>query len=76
MVMDLGFCVLDGIIKLKKLSVHGSTVVKKWRYWPRFIQGELIKEHMEKTKWEHQTHFLVIGKETPFTFFAFANRTI
>ena len=45
MVLDSGFCVLKGIVELKKHSVYASTLIKKWKYWPIYIMGELIKEH-------------------------------
>jgi Transposase IS4 len=43
-IVDSGFCVLQAIIELKKLSVYVSALVKKRRYWPKYIMGDEIKE--------------------------------
>ena len=42
-VLDSGFCVLKGLIELRKLGVFAASVVKKRRYWPRYVDGEGIK---------------------------------
>ena len=44
-VMDSGFCVLKAIIELRKAGVFSSALIKKRRYWPRYVKGEEIKEH-------------------------------
>ena len=33
-ILDSGFCVLEGIIELKKLGVYASTLIKKQKYRP------------------------------------------
>ena len=45
--MDSGFCVVEGLLEMKRLGVYGSTIVKKRRYYPRYIDGEEIKEYMD-----------------------------
>jgi hypothetical protein len=45
-ILDSGFCVLKGLIELRKIGVYASAVIKKRRYWPRYINGEYIDNHM------------------------------
>ena len=44
-ILDSGFCVLNGIIKLKKRGKYASALIKKWKYWPKHIKGDYIKAH-------------------------------
>ena len=44
-ILDSSFCVLKGIIKLRKKAVFVSTLIKKQQYWPRYIRGDEIKAH-------------------------------
>lgn len=44
-VLDSGFCVLKGIIELKKRGVYAAALIKKRRYWPKYIKGDEIKQH-------------------------------
>ena len=46
-VLDSGFSVLKGIMELKKCVVYASNLIKKWKYWPKCIKGEAIKQHFE-----------------------------
>ena len=43
-VLDSGFCVLKGLIALKKVGVFAHAVIKKRRYWPKYIPGQAIDE--------------------------------
>ena len=45
-VLDSGFCVLNSIISLKKFGVFASALVKKRRYWPTNVNGDLIKQQL------------------------------
>ena len=45
MVLNSGFCVLNGIVELKMHVAYGSALIRKHKYWPKYIKGELIKEH-------------------------------
>ena len=45
-VLDSGFCVLKGLIALKKMGVFAHAVIKKRRYWPKYIPGDAIDERM------------------------------
>ena len=44
-ILDSGFCVLKGIVELRKKGVFASALIKKRRYWPKYIRGEEVKEH-------------------------------
>ena len=44
-VLDSGFCVLRGIIELKKVGVFASALIKKRRYWPKDVDGEAISAY-------------------------------
>ena len=46
-VLDSGFCVLKGIMELKKHGIYTSTLLKKLKYWPKYIKGKAIKQHFE-----------------------------
>ena len=46
-ILDNRFCVLKGIIELRKKGVFASALIKKQRYWPNYIKGDAIKAHFE-----------------------------
>ena len=46
-VLDGGFCVLKGIVELKKRGVYASALIKKQKYWPKYIKGDAIKQHFD-----------------------------
>ena len=46
-ILDSGFCVLKGIIELRKKGLYASALIKKCRFWPKYIRGEEIKTHFE-----------------------------
>jgi hypothetical protein len=46
-ILDSGFCVLQALVELRKVGVFASAVVKKRRYWPKYIKGEDIIAHMK-----------------------------
>ena len=46
-VLDSGFRVLKGIVELKKRGVYASALIKKRRYWPKYIKGDDIKSHFD-----------------------------
>ena len=46
-ILDSGFCVLKGIVELKKKGVYASALIKKRKYWPKHIRGDDIKKHFE-----------------------------
>jgi hypothetical protein len=49
-ILDSGFCVLSGIVELAKRGLHGGALIKKRRYWPKWILGEAIKAHFAEKK--------------------------
>lgn len=46
-VMDSGFCVLQGLLEMLKKGVFGHAQIKKRRYWPKWIKGDEVNEHFE-----------------------------
>ena len=44
-ILDSGFCVLKGIIELAKRGVYAGAQIKKRRYWPKYVPGDVIAEH-------------------------------
>ena len=45
--LDSGFCVLKGIIKLREVGIFATALTKKRRYWPRYVDGDALKEHFK-----------------------------
>ncbi|KAI2496884.1 Transposase IS4 [Fragilaria crotonensis] len=43
--MDSGFCVIDAILNLASVGIFSSAVIKKRRYWPKYIDGEAIDQY-------------------------------
>ena len=43
--MDSGFCVLQGLVELKKVGVFAHVLIKKQQYWPKHVPGQQIIEH-------------------------------
>jgi hypothetical protein len=46
-VLDSGFCVLQGIVELRKKGVFAAALIKKRRYWPKYIDGDGIRNHFQ-----------------------------
>ena len=46
-ILDSGFCVLKGMIELRKKKVFPSALIKKQQYWPKYIKGDDIKANFE-----------------------------
>lgn len=46
--LDSGLCVLQAIIELKKMGVYASALVKKKRYWPKYVKGDEIAKYFEE----------------------------
>ena len=47
-ILNSGFCVLKGIVELKKRGVYASALIKKRKYWPKYIKGDVIKQHFDE----------------------------
>ena len=46
-IMDSGFCVLQALVKLASFGVYSSAVIKKRRYWPKYIDGDRIDSQFD-----------------------------
>ena len=46
-VLDSGFCVLQAIVKLKKRGLFVAVLIKKCRYWPKYVPGDEIIAHFD-----------------------------
>ena len=44
-ILDSGFCVLRAIIELKKRGVFASALIKKRKYWPKYVDGDAVDAH-------------------------------
>ena len=47
-ILDSGFCVLKGIVELKKRGVYASALIKKRKYWPKYSKGDIIRQHFDE----------------------------
>ena len=47
MILDIGFCVLKGLIELRKVGVLAGDLIKKRRYWTNHIKGDMIDTHVQ-----------------------------
>ena len=43
--LDSGFCVLKAIVELNKKGLFAAALIKKRRYWPKYIPGDEIIQH-------------------------------
>ena len=46
-ILDSGCFVLKGISELRKKGLYASALMKKRRFWSKYIRGEGIKAHFE-----------------------------
>ena len=44
-VLDCGFCVLQAIVELRKKGLFAAALIKKRRYWPKYIPSTNILAH-------------------------------
>ncbi len=44
-VLDSGFCILQGLVELKKWGVFASALIEKRCYRPKYVDGKSIKAH-------------------------------
>ena len=68
--LDSGFCVLQGIVELRKRGVFGAALIKKRRYWPKHIEGDRIKAHFEDKAVGDVDALAGVLDEVPFHVFA------
>ena len=60
---------LKGICDSRKRGVFASAVIKKRRYWPKFIKGDEIKDHFEGQELGHADCLRGVLSDTPFLLF-------
>ena len=48
-ILDSGFCVLQGLIELRKRGVYASAVIKKRRYWPKHVPGKAMDDKLNNS---------------------------
>ena len=41
-VLDSGFCVLQAVVELMKKGLFAAALIKKCRYWPKYVPGDEI----------------------------------
>ena len=51
--LDSGFCVLKSLIELQKKGLYAAALIKKRRYWPKYIPGDEIIEHFKDKEVGH-----------------------
>ena len=44
-VLESGFSVINGITYLEDKGIYASSLIKKQRYWPKEVPGDLIDAH-------------------------------
>eukprot|EP00957_Ditylum_brightwellii_P106682 8138603-Ditylum_brightwellii.AAC.1 len=46
-VVETGFCVLHGIVELKKEGAYAAALIKKCRFCSKYIKKDEVKQHMQ-----------------------------
>ena len=65
-VLESGFCVLQGLIELKKRGSFAHALIKKRRYWPKHIPGDDIIAHFADKEIGDADAISGILEEVPF----------
>ena len=47
MIPDSGFSILQGIIELRNVGVYAGALIKKRRYWPKHVPGNVIDRYFQ-----------------------------
>ena len=47
-VLDSGFCVLKALVELKRRGVFACALIKKRRFWPAGVPGDVFDRHFSK----------------------------
>ena len=47
-ILDLGFCVLQALLELRKIGFFASAMIKKRRYWPKHCPGDKIDKYIKR----------------------------
>ena len=53
-ILDSGFCVLKGLVQLRKKVIFACAIVKKRRYWPSMVSGKEMEDHFGGCRWGRQ----------------------
>ena len=67
-VLDSGFCVLKSLIELQKKGLYAAALIKKRRYWPKYIPGDKIIEHFKDKEVGHVDALKVQWMESLFMY--------
>ena len=46
-VLESGFCVLQALVELEKIGLFAVALIKKHRYWPKYVPGNEIIAHFD-----------------------------
>jgi hypothetical protein len=57
---DSGFCVTQGVLALNKVGVKAQFLIKKRKYWPKFVPGDYIDEYMKDKPLGHSESFVQV----------------
>jgi hypothetical protein len=49
-ILDSGFCVLKGLVELRRLGLYACALIKKRRYWPTHVPGNVINAEMQSAE--------------------------
>ena len=49
-ILDSIFCVLKGLIQLRKKGVFACAFIKKRRYWPSMVPGKEMEDHFREVE--------------------------
>ena len=48
--IDSGFCVLKGLIQLRKKSIFAYASIKNIRYWPSMVLGKYMEDNFREAE--------------------------
>lgn len=68
-VLDSGFCVLQGLLELRKRGVFSSAVIKKRGYLPKLVSGRTMNVRVEMKEVRETDGIQGLLDETPFLLF-------
>ena len=69
-ILDSDFCVLKGIVELKMRGVYASALIKKRKYWPKYIKGDVIRQQFDEKAVSDYNSWMGNMDEVPFYVYA------
>ncbi|KAG7340825.1 transposase IS4 [Nitzschia inconspicua] len=45
-ILNSAYCVLQGLIQLRKIGIFASALIQKRRFWPKHVPGDMMDQHM------------------------------